>query len=685
MTMKRGTAARRHGGTGMRALVFAVPLCLGATVPLLGQCPDGTPPPCGRAAPRAALPAADPRRIAILPFRVSAADTLLGEGLAELVAPEFTGEGSPRSVDMGTMVRAWRRAGGGPRAPLAQTDAMRVARESGAGLVAIGSVVGLGQRLTMTATVFTVPDGETRGRVESMSGPVDSLEPLVRRFTTSLIAASGGQVQADRRTRLSDSPAALRPYMEGLALWRRGRVQQAAAAFERALAEDSLFARAALMRYLASNWFELGTPSPRRWALRTNDLKDRLSGQDQVLFAAYVGERFPEPRSYAQSLADRRRAVAALPESPEAWYLLGDWLYHFGASLDIRDRLAQAINAFERSLALDSQQTVLQHVLEASYASRDTARLRRVWPAFEQSTDSAEAWAFGWLVANRLNDRALLAGLRRRAASLAPNGGLGIALWHGSQWGLSAALADEIRDTLLHHTRDQDIRSRTLFFHGLTATVQGRPDAARRSWSGTGDDIGIAAALFADGDTAFAAQSFIRLAALSDSSHARLCAVGLWRVQHGEAPGVDTTALLAGNRRNCGEIIRLMNAMRTGAPDLDRTLESVDSLIRNRLAGQWAGFENLALARVWESRGNLRRAASAARLVPDGQNITITRASAARFEGRVSALAGDIDGAIGAYRRYLELRRDAEPVLIPQRDSVQQELDRLLMVRRPVP
>ena len=103
------------------------------------------------------------------------------------------------------------------------------------------------------------------------------------------------------------------------------------------------------------------------------------------------------------------------------------------------------------------------------------------------------------------------------------------------------------------------------------------------------------------------------------------------------------------------------------------------------MSTQWQGFENLALARVWEARGNLRRAASAVRIVPDGQNLTVTRASAARFQGRVSALAGDIDDAIAAYRRYLELRRDAEPVLIPQRDSVQLELERLLVRRRAVP
>jgi hypothetical protein len=43
--------------------------------------PDGAP-------PRAVTPPPDPHRIAILPFRVTGADTTLGEGIAELLSAE---------------------------------------------------------------------------------------------------------------------------------------------------------------------------------------------------------------------------------------------------------------------------------------------------------------------------------------------------------------------------------------------------------------------------------------------------------------------------------------------------------------------------------------------------------------------------------------------------------------------
>jgi hypothetical protein len=48
-----------------------------------------------------------------------------------------------------------------------------------------------------------------------------------------------------------------------------------------------------------------------------------------------------------------------------------------------------------------------------------------------------------------------------------------------------------------------------------------------------------------------------------------------------------------------------------------------------------------------------------------------------REEGRLAALDGDTAGAVRAYRRYLALRREAEPSLVPQRDSVQAEVTRL--------
>ena len=103
---------QRRAASPLAWAAACIPIaCLGLAETAVAQCPDGTPPPCAAAARPAARESArapDPNRIAVLPFRVTTADTLLGEGFAELLATEFTGEGSPRAVDMATVLSAWR-------------------------------------------------------------------------------------------------------------------------------------------------------------------------------------------------------------------------------------------------------------------------------------------------------------------------------------------------------------------------------------------------------------------------------------------------------------------------------------------------------------------------------------------------------------------------------------------------
>ena len=46
-------------------------------------------------------------------------------------------------------------------------------------------------------------------------------------------------------------------------------------------------------------------------------------------------------------------------------------------------------------------------------------------------------------------------------------------------------------------------------------------------------------------------------------------------------------------------------------------------------------------------------------------------------EGRIATLAADRELAIRSYRRYLVLRRDADPALQPQVEAIRKELQRL--------
>ncbi len=675
--MNRFQTPRRQGRAApVAGLLFLGVLASGTWNLCLAQCPDGTPPPCAAAArPRpAGAVAIDPHRIAVLPFRVSAADTLLGEGMAELLATEFTGEGGPRAVDMGTALRAWRRAGGGLRSPLSQGVALRVARELGAGLLVQGSVVGLASRLTVAASVLAVPGGTERGRVLPVAGPSDSLEAILRRVTAALLVAAGGEAPRARGGGLSESPQALRAYLEGLALFRRSRTADAARAFERALAEDSLFARAAFMRFAAGGWTV--PPSTAGWAGRTWRLRERLSAQDRVLLEADVGARYPEPRRRGEALAERRRAVELLPESPEAWYLLGDHLYHAGATYGLTDQLEQARRAFERSVALDSQATVLYHLLEIAAYTGDTTLFRAALPGYERIMGD-DAWGWSWMLAVHTGDAAARAGLRRRAAAwrLTPDHTVFAysPLFNAVYLRLPADAYDEMQRLL-----GRRVPADSVARWAPVATI-----TAGRSTGGTAAFAGAlvswdpaVVALFADGDTAAGAAHVraLRKAAPATEAEQRLrdrCTLALWDVTHGVPVAADS--LLEHGHRNCHEIVMLLEARRAGTPDWGERLAPAESIIRGRNV-QYAGFENLVLARLWEARGDLTRARAALRARPYGYGNVITEAPAAREEGRLALLAGDTAAAIGAYRRYLDMRLDPRPALVPQRDSVRAAL-----------
>ena len=90
----------------------------------------------------------------------------------------------------------------------------------------------------------------------------------------------------------------------------------------------------------------------------------------------------------------------------------------------------------------------------------------------------------------------------------------------------------------------------------------------------------------------------------------------------------------------------------------------------------WSGLGEIILARYWEAAGNPARALALLRSRILGfPNWAL--AESYRAEGRLAALVGDTTAAIRVYREYLDLRRFADSLLVPQRDSVAAELARL--------
>ncbi len=667
------------------ALVASRPL--GAT---MVQCPDGTPPPCGapRPAPREPSRAPDPNRIAVLPFRVTTADTLLGEGFAELLATEFTGEGSPRAVDMATVLSAWRRAGGGLRTPLARAEAVRMARVLGAGLVSDGSIIGLGGRVTVTASLIGVADGRARGAPTRVTGTADSLDALLRQAATGLLAAVGGQQRSVAGARYSDSPGAMRHYIEGLSAWRRGQLEAAARAFDRAIAEDSGFAQALYRRYLATGW---GFPGIGPYARLTWERRDRLAPSERTVLEGFLGPEYPRARPIEERFAGRQRAADLLPDSPDALYAIGDYHYHWGSAFEpFETQMRLAREYLERAAAIDSQATVLRHLVEIGVQLRDTALLRRVWPAYDRTDDQGK-WAGLWLAAAAMGDQALLAALRRRPVP--PDNTFGGTWPLGTEVGsrVPARLLDEMADRILAAIPGADIRAIAQTQRGFGMAVRGRPAAAERAWSGvppefalwadvlrmhlavTGTTVGLDVARIVERIEA------VRTGDSATVAQARCLAV-LWRLDRGERVEADTTGFRRHARR-CARALEV-RGLRPDAAEDGLRLAAADSAVRgsiafgNPLFAGSADYEALILARAWEARGERGRALAAIRYrlfgAGFGDGLTTLRE-----EARLAEAVGDTVGAVRALRVLVEITADAEPVVLPVRDSARAELARL--------
>jgi DNA-binding SARP family transcriptional activator len=653
---------------------------------------------------RPPLPSGDPRVVAVLPFRATGADSGLGylrEGMVDLLAAKLTGDGGPRAIDPRTLLGAWHRAASTNGGELSADAAMDLARRLGAGRLVDGGIVGTPRHLVLTACLVNVPDGATRARV-SVAGTMDSLPGLVDRLTAALLAGESGRTELATLTSL----AALRAYLDGQAELRAGRFTRAFQSFTRALEVDSAFALAGIGLGRARFWGG-GNDSGRgfrlAWAAR-----DRLSPRDRAVIAPWM---VPGP----QHLAAARAAVVAMPESPEAWYELGDDYYHGGASMGVDAPLRRAAEAFRRALELDSTFAESRmHLFDLSVAIGDTAEVRRLGTLI-LATDSANDFAgyLRWQMAYALHDSATLAAVRARFARM-DDRNLRTIVFRSLETG--AALDDARRALAIMRGRaDSDsARARVRREDYELALNAGRPrealalavESERRhdqvgNWSGRVTD-----ALYWDGDQAGAARWVRRLSPHIDGPLATdpeerrtqyddLCTLEQWRLAHGDVahtesairrlraarvpgpPGTEASAAMA-HASLCAEVLNAWLAGSVRRPDGPELARRMDSVARARPEGWWSDGWNLVVARLLQDQGDEAAALALVRrrrfgLVPPPYLSTYLR-----MEGHLAALTGDTAAALLADRRYLALRSHPEPALLAQRDSVQAELAALL-------
>lgn len=644
----------------------------------LAQCPDGSPPPC---ASRAVARPVDPNRIAVLPFRVTTSDTLLGEGFAELLATELSAENGPRALDMGTVISTWRRAGGGLRTPLTRDRALAMARELGAGLVSEGSIVGLGSRLTITTSIVSSTNGAPRGRPTVVRTSADSIDHALRQTASGLVAALGGEQRSLEGARYTESPEAMRHYLTAMNLWRRGRIIESQSFLERAMSLDTTFAQAAFRSHLANGWGAVTTSvAPAAVTQRAFSLRERLSPPERAMLEGLIGPRYPAERSVAERIEQQMRVASLLPENPVALYLAGDAWFHVGTAVDPIGQLERARDLMTRSAGIDSQATVLRHLIDVAIRMRDTATLRQTLRGYARHEDSGR-WPGLWLGWSILDDEAELAALRR-TVSIDRSQTAFWPLFAAATADVSAARFDEMVD-LWSKSWQGDPLLRTLHsFVGTTLAARGRTVAAERQWAllpmemgyehdrlrlmfglvdrGAGLDVAGAVARMAD-----------RFAGAQAPSSPGACEFFLYQMKT-DAPVGDTSGKFTGS---CGRTLRIASAD-LSTPDGLRILEESDSTLRVAMPfGR--GYESYYLAHAWERLGRRDRALRALRYNNMGSTYLVEAPWIGNEEVRLALAIGDTTNAVRKLEFYLGVIRDPDEPHIARRDSLRVLLNQL--------
>jgi serine/threonine-protein kinase len=296
--------------------------------------------------------------LAVAPFEALGGELeVWSEGLVDLLSRNLDGAGALRTVSPTVVIRRWK-----GRADPASASAL--GRRTGAGLAVFGNLIPVGDdSVRLTAAILDVIQDRAVGEVQ-LRGDTRHMDRLTDSLTVSLLRELGRtrDVMAVRTASLrATSLPALKAFLEGERLYRRGTWKSAELAYRRALADDSTFVPALRRLALTLSWRAGGDLEYETYFLRAGELNHGLPRRDSLLITAEsVGAARSRPE-LSLSLRDslRRRQFAVLeqgvrlyPDDPEMWYALGEARLHDGEDLGVTK--AQMLDAFDRAIALDS-------------------------------------------------------------------------------------------------------------------------------------------------------------------------------------------------------------------------------------------------------------------------------------------------------------------------------------------
>ena len=348
-------------------------LCVCASVRLApAQCPDGTPPPCGRASVPARAPARN--SVAVLYFDNDSrdtSDTYLAQGLTEEIIDRL-GEVGRLTVKSRFAVRRFRDA------PDAGVRA--VGRELAVAYLVTGSVQRAGSRLRVHAELARTATGDRVWGQQYERGDGDVFA-VMSDIAQHVAAGVTGSLLPAERAALGARPTASRDAYDhllrgDLLLAQRTpvSVRQAVAEYEAATRLDPGAAAAWARMSVAygvlvqRGWTRDGRPADDTLSARGIAAASRALALDSTSSDAWMAEGYAamlrDPLAWEGAEAGFRRAVALNPRNAEAWHQLGDLL---GAM----ERGTEATAAYGAAIAAEPGRPVSLLSLAGALAPRE--------------------------------------------------------------------------------------------------------------------------------------------------------------------------------------------------------------------------------------------------------------------------------------------------------------------------
>ena len=431
-----------------------------------------------------------------------------------------------------------------------------------------------------------------------------------------------------------------------------GRYGPAMAALRDAIAADSNFAMAHFRLAVAADWAGVTTlvnPETERAVA----LSARLSPSSRQVLQAFSDGRLGNYSAAAKTL---RAVLAEQPSASEAWWSLGEVLFHGnppqGRALD------EAKDAFQQTLRLDPHNfPAAVHLARIAAIHGDKATVDRL---------SAEALANdpdGILRGELLLLRALvLRDEQARSKFLASPVELGMldALWRASEYSGNLLMASEISDALVRRSSPGELRGSLYMLLSHLAMGREKFDLAQRyidslavyapqSAAVTRLVLSVHPALPASVRASLVPRAVAGVSPLPATSSAKRMYTGYSRVDSVLLPLLQDVAiakLLAGDStsavrlaqtrsQNVYERLALVRVTSAVVPDAAgrqgvlREVASIDSIVASHYLSQNVfaprALYHLAVARVLEGEGKYAEAMARLRAVPEdfGFNVAL--------------------------------------------------------------